>query len=89
MEDFDAHDIDTSVKLDNYEHEQWQQTTELGEPAKSPPQTDNTNGEEYKTIENDTDTEHEEEPSLFDILQDDKEENNNNHDDNCEQIGQK
>ena len=32
MEEFDAHDIDTSVKLDGYERKRWQLTAELGAP---------------------------------------------------------
>ena len=33
MEEFDAHDIDTSVKLDKYERNQQQQIAELGSPS--------------------------------------------------------
>ena len=84
MEEFDAHDIGTSIKLDNYECER--------RPTKSPPQpplTDNANGEEDNTIENDTDLEYEEEPSLFAILHGDEEENDDNQEDDSEPIGQK
>ena len=30
MKDFDAHDINTFVRLDAYERERWQETIELG-----------------------------------------------------------
>ena len=36
MEEFNAHDIDTSVKLDNNERNLWQQTTEPGASAAQP-----------------------------------------------------
>ena len=37
MEEFDAHDIDTSVKLDDYERERIQQTSELGPTTTTKP----------------------------------------------------
>ena len=75
MEEFDAHDIDTSIKLDNYERKQQEQTAELRASTaqpQPPPQTNNANEGENNADENDNDYEqgHEEEPSLFDILHD-------------------
>ena len=74
MEEFDAHDIDTSVKLDGYERKRWQLTAELGAPralVAQPPQTNDTDNNVNVT---DTKHEQEEEPSPFNILQDDDDE---------------
>ena len=67
IEEFDAHDIDTSVCLDGYERERQQQAVELGGPT-DPPQA-----EHDETIDNDgnrtgTKLRIEAKSSLFDIL---------------------
>ena len=70
MEEFDVHDIDTSVHFDGYEQERRQQTTELGASTDQPQAN---HGERQGKDVNVTDTEHgtKEESSLFDILHDD------------------
>ena len=81
MEEFDALDIDTSVKLDDYERKRRQQTTELGPPPTSePPPPHHGSHEDNQDEEDDVDNDDENdqgqgvEPSLYDILQDDEEE---------------
>ena len=76
MQEFDKHDVDTVVQLDNLESERRNQTTGLGAPEteKPRPSTEDT----HKFIESEDEDEDEEdvqqpEPSLFDILQDDAE----------------
>ena len=69
MEEFDAHDIDTSVKLDGYERDRRQQMTELRPPPTSqPPPPDNEDNEGNRADDNNNDDEQEAEPSLYDIL---------------------
>ena len=70
MEEFDVHDIDTSVHFDGYERERRQQTTELGASTDQPQAN---HGERQGKDVNVTDTEHgtKVEPSLFNILRDD------------------
>ena len=93
MKEFDAHDIDTSVKLDGNERNQRQQKAKLGAPTtqpKPPPQIDNIDREENSVDENDNDPDqgHEEEPSLFNILEDNEYEDDNNNNDNPDPTGQ-
>ena len=78
----DAHDIDTSAKLDNYERNRRKQTVELGAPTSSqlPPELDNADKEEDTANETDTNQGQEEEPSLFDTLQVDAEDDDNDDD---------
>ena len=59
MQEFDKHDIVTSVQLDDYEQTRRTQTLELGASAspQPPPQPHNTNDESADDI---TDTEHDE-----------------------------
>ena len=91
MEEFDAHEIDTSVKLDGYERDRRQQTAELGPPPASQPQPpDNEDNEgnrgDADADDNDNDNKQEQgvEPSLYNILQDDKDEDDDNNEDNTD-----
>ena len=74
MEEFDAHDIDTSLKLDSYERDRRQQTIALGPPPTSQPQPPHNEGNEENRDEeddnNDSDNEQRQgaKPSLYDIL---------------------
>ena len=68
MEEFDAHDIDTSVQLDGYERKRQQPTNELGvlgAPQTQPPQTNDVDNDANFT---DTEQEQEDKLSLYDIL---------------------
>ena len=87
MEEFDAHDIDTSVKLDGYEQDRRQQTAELGPPPSSQPQPPHNEGNEGNRDndddnENDDEQEQGAEPSFYDILQDDEDDDDDNNEDN-------
>ena len=62
MEEFDAHDIDTSVKLDGYERDRRQQMAEVGAPpASQPPPPNNEDNEGNNVDNNDNDNNDEEE----------------------------
>ena len=78
MQEFDKHDVDTSVQLDNLEAERVSKTPTLGattQPSSSTEQTHSETDNEEDTEDDDDDVEfeprHEGEPSLFDILDDD------------------
>ena len=82
MQEFDKHDVDTSVELDNIEAERVSKTPGLGAPDSTEPRPsteeahqENDDEEDTKDEDDDDDsaTTQEEEPSLFDILQDDAE----------------
>ena len=79
MQEFDKHDVDTSVELDNIEAERVSKTPGLGAPDSADPRPsteeahqENDDGEDTEDEEDDVSkAPQEEEPSLFDILQDD------------------
>ena len=81
MQEFDKHEIDTSIQLEGHEQTRRNQTPELGDPTSSqpPPSDRNTNAKNADDDTNtNTDNDNEVEPSLFNILQDnDKEEMDN------------
>ena len=64
MDEFDAHDIDTAAKQDNYERNRRQQTTELRSSfvPQPPPQSTNAEYEVNSIDDNDKDPEQEAEP---------------------------
>ena len=78
MQEFDKHEIDTSVQLDGYEQGRKRQTPELGATTFSQPPTTTHTTDQEEVEEEETDKmdseEDEVEPSLFDILQDDAKE---------------
>ena len=85
MQEFEAHDIDTSLKLDSYERDRRQQTTALGPPPTSQPQPPHNEGNEENRDEDDANEQEQGvEPSLYNILQDDKDEDDDNNEDNTD-----
>ena len=82
MQELNVHDIDTSAKLDNLERNRQKQKIEFGPPASSQPSLNLENVDEEEDGAHKTDTEQgqEEQPSLYDILQDDTKEDDNEDD---------
>ena len=80
MQEFDKHDIDTSVQLDKVEAERISKTPGLKAPDTAQPGPANEQAQTEPDDESDTDDDVEEmnprpdEPSLFDILDDSDEE---------------
>ena len=82
IQEFDKHDVDTSVELDTDDAERPRkipglEAPDLVDPKTSTTETHQETGDEEGTEDEDEDTDfearHEGEPSLFDILQDDTE----------------
>ena len=77
MQEFDKHDVDTSVKLDAFEAERQSQTPGLATPETVEPQPSTENTHQFTEFDEEDEESEEElqqsEPSLFDILQDDAE----------------
>ena len=75
MQEFDKHDIDTSVQFDAYEAERRSQTPSLGAPVLVAPSPQPSIEDTQQSTKSDDDEEdmQQPEPSLFDILQDDVE----------------
>ena len=80
MQEFDKHDVDTSVELDTVEAERVSKIPGLGAPESEVPRSSTKETHQQTNDEEDTEDEeedadfeprHEGEPSLFDILQDD------------------
>ena len=71
MQEFDKHEIDTSVQLDAYEQTRRSQAPELEAPASSQPPTTPHNVDEEDADDTDSEDRDQGEPSSFDILQDD------------------
>ena len=78
MQEFDKHDVNISIQLDNIEAERVIKTPKLGPPESaiprpSPEETTKFKNDEDEDEDADNEARQEEEPSLFDILQDDTE----------------
>ena len=74
MQEFDKHDVDTVVQLDNLESERRNQTTGLRAPETEKPRPSPEDTHTFiETEDKDTKDMQQLEPSLFDILQDDVE----------------
>ena len=91
MEEFHAHDIDTSIKLDDYEREWRHQTDELGPPPTSEPPNQGSHEENQDEDDDDNNTDYNEQeqeakPSLYNILHDDDDEEDNDNEDENELI---
>ena len=81
MKEVDAHDIDTSVKLDGYERDRRQQMAEVGAPpASQPPPPNNEDNEGNNVDNNDNDNNDEQEQEPEPSLDDEEEEDDNNED---------
>ena len=78
MQEFDKHDIDTSVQLDKVEAERVSKTPGLGAPETSQPGPSTEQGHQEHNQNDDTDTNDDvaklpprpDEPSIFDIFDD-------------------